>query len=47
MSLFFPAGSVHGFRNTGSTPMHVIVVFPVPHFADIEFVETPYDQEIG
>lgn len=33
-SLFFPAGVVHGFRNTGTTVMHVIIVFPVPHFAE-------------
>jgi len=46
-TLLFPAGVVHGFRNTGTTPMHVIIVFPVPRFADITFVETPYDQEIG
>ena len=32
-SLFFPTGVVHGFRNTGETTMHVIIVFPVPHFA--------------
>ena len=45
-TLLFPAGTVHGFRNTGTTPMHVIIVFPVPRFAEITFVETPYDQEI-
>ena len=38
-SLFFPAGVVHGFRNTGETEMHVIVVFPVPHFAETTMVD--------
>lgn len=38
-SFFIPAGAVHGFRNTGSTTMHVIIVFPVPHFAPTEIVE--------
>lgn len=33
-SIFFPAGSIHGFRNTGDTQMHVIIVFPVPRFAE-------------
>lgn len=40
VSLFFPAGCVHGFRNTGNTPMHVILVFPVPYFAETLIVET-------
>lgn len=39
MSLFFPAGLLHGFRNTGTEVMHVIVVFPVPYFAPTEIVE--------
>jgi quercetin dioxygenase-like cupin family protein/molybdopterin converting factor small subunit len=38
-SVFFAAGSVHGFRNTGDTEMHVIIVFPVPHFAPTTIVE--------
>ncbi len=38
-SLFFPAGLLHGFRNTGTDVMHVIVVFPVPYFAPTEIVE--------
>jgi quercetin dioxygenase-like cupin family protein len=39
VSLFFPAGLVHGFRNTGSEVMHVVIVFPVPHFAETAIVE--------
>lgn len=38
-SLFVPAGCVHGFRNTGTTEMHVIIVFPVPHFAATTIVQ--------
>jgi mannose-6-phosphate isomerase-like protein (cupin superfamily) len=38
-SLFFPAGLLHGFRNTGTETMHVIVVFPVPYFAPTDIVE--------
>jgi quercetin dioxygenase-like cupin family protein len=33
-SLFFRPGVVHGFRNTGTSTMHVVIVFPVPHFAE-------------
>lgn len=40
VSLYFPAGLVHGFRNTGNTPMQVIIVFPVPYFAETTLVET-------
>jgi quercetin dioxygenase-like cupin family protein len=39
VSLFFPPGLVHGFRNTGSDELHVIIVFPVPHFAETTLVE--------
>jgi quercetin dioxygenase-like cupin family protein len=46
VSLFFPAGSVHGFRNTGNTPMHVVIVFPVPYFAETTIVETE-ESKIG
>jgi len=38
-SLFFPPGVVHGFRNTGTSTMHVLIVFPVPHFAETRMVE--------
>jgi quercetin dioxygenase-like cupin family protein len=38
MSLYIPAGEVHGFRCTAG-PMHVIVVFPVPEFAETTIVE--------
>jgi quercetin dioxygenase-like cupin family protein len=40
-SLFFPAGVVHGFRNTGTTTLHVVIVFPVPEFAETTIVESP------
>jgi quercetin dioxygenase-like cupin family protein len=39
VSLFFPPGLVHGFRNTGSDVLHVVIVFPVPHFAETTLVE--------
>lgn len=39
VSLFFPPGLVHGFRNTGSDVLHVIIAFPVPHFAETMMVE--------
>ena len=40
-SVFFPAGSIHGFENTGTTEMHVIIVFPVPRFAETRIVDDP------
>jgi putative monooxygenase len=42
-SLFFPAGSVHGFRNSGAETMHVVIVFPVPRFAETTIVERQAD----
>ena len=39
VSLFIPTGVLHGFTNTGSEPLHVIVTFPVPYFAPTDFVE--------
>jgi quercetin dioxygenase-like cupin family protein len=39
ITLYFPPGLVHGFRNTGNDILHVIVVFPVPHFAETTIVE--------
>jgi quercetin dioxygenase-like cupin family protein len=39
VSLFFPVGLLHGFTNTGTDTMHVIVVFPVPEFATTDIVE--------
>jgi hypothetical protein len=30
---------VHGFRNTGTTTMQVVIVFPVPHFAETTMVD--------
>lgn len=38
MSLFFPAGLVHGFCNSGTEVLHVVIVFPVPHFAETTIV---------
>jgi quercetin dioxygenase-like cupin family protein len=38
-SLFLGAGSVHGFRNTGTDRMHVIIVFPTPGFAPTTIVK--------
>lgn len=38
-SIFFPAGALHGFRNSGETELHVIIVFPEPRFADTIMVE--------
>lgn len=40
VSLYIPAEAVHGFRNTGSDVLHVIVMFPVPEFAETTLVET-------
>jgi quercetin dioxygenase-like cupin family protein len=42
-SLFFPPGLVHGFRNTGTDVLHVVIVFPVPHFAVTTIVERTED----
>lgn len=39
VSLYIPPGLVHGFANTGTTELHVIVVFPVPYFAETTIVE--------
>jgi quercetin dioxygenase-like cupin family protein len=39
VSLLIPPGIVHGFRCTGDEPLHVIVVFPVPRFAETTIVE--------
>jgi quercetin dioxygenase-like cupin family protein len=38
VSLYIPAGVVHGFRCTEGT-LHVFVVFPTPHFAETTIVE--------
>lgn len=39
VTLVVPAGIVHGFRNTGSAPLHVMVIFPGAVFAETNFVE--------
>ncbi len=38
ISLYIPAGEVHGFRCTEGT-LHVMVVFPTPEFAETTIVE--------
>ena len=38
VSLYIPAGVVHGFRCTAGT-LHVFVVFPTPEFAETTIVE--------
>jgi quercetin dioxygenase-like cupin family protein len=38
ISLYIPAGAIHGFRCTEGT-LHVFVVFPVPEFAPTMLVE--------
>jgi len=38
VSLYIPAGEVHGFRCTEGT-LHVFVVFPTPEFAETTIVE--------
>jgi quercetin dioxygenase-like cupin family protein len=40
-SLLVPPGLPHGFRNTGSTPLHVLVVFPSNEFAETHLLESP------
>lgn len=39
ISLHIPAGIPHGFRNTGNSIMHVMIVFPVPEFAETTLLE--------
>ena len=39
VSLHIPAGVLHGFTNTGTTTMHVIVVFSGNVFAPTDIVE--------
>ncbi|MEA2515107.1 MAG: hypothetical protein QOF33_1195 [Thermomicrobiales bacterium] len=43
VSLYFPPGLVHGFRNTGTDELHVVIVFPVPRFAETTMVERVED----
>jgi quercetin dioxygenase-like cupin family protein len=38
MSLFIPAGAIHGFRCTAGT-LHVIFAFPIAEFAETIMVE--------
>ena len=39
-SLYVPPGLPHGFRNTGNTPLHVLVVFPGNQFAETHLLES-------
>jgi len=43
ISLYIPAGVVHGFRCTEGT-LHVMVVFPTPEFAETTIVERVGDE---
>lgn len=35
-SVFIPTGVLHGFTNSGTNELHVLVVFPMPRFAPTE-----------
>lgn len=39
VTLFVPAGVVHGFSNTGNCDLEVLVVFPGPTFARTTLLE--------
>lgn len=39
VALVIPAGVVHGFHNTGSRSLHVMVIFPGNAFAETNFVD--------
>ncbi|GIW04911.1 MAG: hypothetical protein KatS3mg059_1531 [Thermomicrobiales bacterium] len=39
-SLYIPPGVPHGFRNTGTGEMHVLIVFPTPEFAETTLLES-------
>jgi len=41
VSLFIPPGVVHGFDCASEETMRVMLVFPVPHFAETTFVNSP------
>jgi quercetin dioxygenase-like cupin family protein len=41
VSLYIPAGAVHGFHCTEGT-LHVLVVFPIPEFAKTTIVEPEF-----
>jgi quercetin dioxygenase-like cupin family protein len=45
-SLYVPPELPHGFRNVGSTPLHVLVVFPGSVFAETRLLE-PIDGRPG
>lgn len=42
VSLFIPPGVVHGFACVSEETMQVMIVFPVPHFAETTLVEVPH-----
>ena len=37
VTLHIPAGEPHGFRNTGTGELRLLVIFPTPEFADTVF----------
>jgi len=39
VSLFLPAGVPHSFRNLGTTPLHVVIIFPGGAFAETTLLE--------
>ena len=39
ISLYVPAGVVHGFRCTGDGGLRLLVIFPTPRFAETTIVE--------
>jgi quercetin dioxygenase-like cupin family protein len=39
VSLFVPPDVIHGFRNTGETTLHVMIVFQGPRFAETVICE--------
>jgi quercetin dioxygenase-like cupin family protein len=47
VSLYVPPGVVHGFGNTGRDTLHLIVTFPLPHFAPTQIVEPTKPGSIG
>ena len=43
VTLHVPPGLVHGFRPIGAEPLHLLVVFPTPRFAETTLAEEPAD----
>lgn len=38
-SVFIPTGVLHGFTNSGSDELHLLVIFPMPRFAPTDITE--------